>query len=123
MGRSITLKHKFRNQRTFRPLKLVFISRCNLSVVKNGAIRIEVLKLQDSKQFASRNKPATHFAGSAKCCRMSKKLKKMFLFCFPLILRIISSPHMYCNRTICFRIRIIKFKFCCNNDFTASSKL
>ena len=57
---------------------------------------------------------ALHLAGSAQYCRISKNQKKMF-YCFPLILRIKSFLQMYFNPTVCFKIKIIKFKFCCNS--------
>ena len=54
--------------------------------------------------------------GPAQYCRISKNMrKKNWFFFFPLILRIKSSLQMYCNRTICLKIRVIKYKFCCNS--------
>ena len=46
------------------------------------------------------------------------------VYCFPVILRIKSSLQMCCNPTVHFKIRLIKFNFCCNSIIlTASSKL
>ena len=43
-----------------------------------------------------------------------------WVYCFSLIFRMKSSPQMCCNATVCFKIRIIQFKFCCNfkNQFS-----
>ena len=45
---------------------------------------------------------------------VSPKMCKIVLL-FPKILSIISSLQMFCIPTICFKIRIIKFKICCRN--------
>ena len=44
-----------------------------------------------------------------------QKSEKCFFFSFPLILRIKSAVQINCNRTICFRIRVTKFKFSCKS--------
>ena len=40
--------------------------------------------------------------------------KKKRIYCFPLKLRIKSPLQMCCNSTVSFKIRVIKFNFCCN---------
>ena len=44
----------------------------------------------------------------------SPKFEK-WVYCFHSILRIKSSLQMCCNPTVCFNIRVIKFKFYCNS--------
>ena len=63
--------------------------------------------------FPVRKNISIYRSFSAILSYLQKSEKKVF--CFPLIFRIKTSLQMYCNRTIYFKTRVIKFKFCCNS--------
>ena len=46
---------------------------------------------------------------------VTPKIMKKWVHCFPLILRIQSSVQMCSNPAVCYKVQIIKFKFCCND--------
>ena len=50
------------------------------------------------------------FSAILSCLQKSEK----WVNCFPSILRMKFSLQMCCNLTVCSKIRVIKFKFCCN---------
>ena len=55
----------------------------------------------------------THIVVSSQYCRISKNLKMGLLS--PFDIKDKSSLQMCCIRTVCFKIRVATFKFCCNS--------
>ena len=58
----------------------------------------------------------SHIAGSAQYCHFQKSEK--WIYCFLLMFRKKSSQQMCCNPTVCFKIRVIKFKSYCNSKIS-----